>query len=126
MDLRAFPAHRDGEPLEDYLRRALAGGVSVGALARHLDVLPKALYKIRDGGGVSAPTLARFGALTGVLDDASEATVTALLLLGLLTAARAGWAERRWIMELDQDRATELKREMDAWREAAERAYKHG
>jgi len=99
MDLRAFPPHEAGETLEAYLRRSIRHeDVSVSALAVHLDILRAAIYKIRDGGGVDEVTLARFGALTGLLDRNDRSVVYVLRMFDLLVSAEAGWAVRAWLL----------------------------
>lgn len=94
MPFRTIPAHEDGEGLEDYMRRVLnTRGVSVGAMARHMDVQRAALYKIKDGGGATMATITRFGALVGVLPRDAD-TLATMKLFGVLDAAEAGWTTR--------------------------------
>lgn len=94
MKLSEIPRHEPGEGLEEYLRRVLnTPSVSIGDLARWMDVQRTALYKIQAGGGASIGTSTKFGALTGVLQRTPERLET-LNLFGTREAAEAGWAIR--------------------------------
>lgn len=94
VDLSVFPARDPAESLESYLRRCLhCREVSIGALARHLDMQRVALYQIRDGGGAAPKTLIRFGALMGELENDAP-TREFLRALGFLEFAEAGWKSR--------------------------------
>lgn len=98
MDLSTIPAHRPGEALADYLRRVLEDpSVSIGELARHMDINRNALYVIRKGGRADESTITRFGALTGALKPTPE-TLTLMDALSLRSYADAGWAERKRLL----------------------------
>lgn len=88
-----LPPHEAGERLEDYLRRCIrAPEVNTTTLARAMGLNRTGLYRIRDGAGQASPsTLARFGALSGVLQN-TESVREFLALLRLLEAAEVGWA----------------------------------
>lgn len=92
MDKLLLPPHESGERLEVYLRRCMADPqVNTTALARAMGLNRTGLYRIRDGTGqASPPTLARFGAVAGVLKDTPEVRKT-LSLLRLLEHAEVGW-----------------------------------
>ncbi len=94
LDLTTLPPHEASETLSDYLKRCIdARAVNITALSRELGVNRAGLYKIRDGRLTAEHTLARFGALAGVLHD-TETSRHTLALLGLLEAAIKGWAAR--------------------------------
>ena len=94
MKLSEIPRHEAGEGLEEYLRHVLnTPSVSIGDLARWLDVQRTALCKIQAGGGASIDTITKFGALTGVLER-TPARIETLNLFGVLESAEAGWAMR--------------------------------
>lgn len=94
MKLSEIPRREAGEGLEDYMRRALnAPSVSIGDLARWMDVQRVALYQIKRGGGAAIGTITKFGALTGVVVR-DGATIENLSLFGLLGYAEAGWSAR--------------------------------
>lgn len=115
MDLNKFPPAEPGESLDDYLWRVLdRADVSLGTLAEWLDVNRAALYKIKNGGGITQQTLVRFGATVGALQDDPD-TVSLLDLLGLLADARAGWTMRAWLLQ----GTPEAKAEMMTARSAA-------
>lgn len=98
MDLRAFPVRVAGEPLIDYLRRSLdSDDVSIGTLARHLDMQRVALYKIKNGGGADLRTLTRFGALVGAMKRDKE-TLALMDALGLRADAEKGWETRAKVL----------------------------
>lgn len=98
MKLSEIPRHQAGEGLEEYLRRVLnAPSVSIGDLARWMDVQRVALYKIKRGGGAAFGTLTKFGALTGVLERTSG-RIADLNLFGVREQAEAGWAIREKLL----------------------------
>lgn len=105
MKLTDFPPHLDGEPLEAYLRRSChTDAVSIGALARYLDIERGALYKIKRGGGAAPETLVRFGAMLGLIPDWRDLkpddrpVVDLLTLLGLVAPAEHGWRLRTLLL----------------------------
>lgn len=98
MKLSEIPRHETGEGLEDYMRRVLnAPSVSIGDLARWMDVQRVALYNIKKGGGAAFETQAKFGALTGALKRTPDRLET-LNLFGAMEHAEAGWAMREKLL----------------------------